>query len=133
MTPTAQLPEELLAEHRRALAAMRTEYALEQLYRGSGAKDPSLLPKLIDIGEGDVNIGEDGIPDVSAVKEKLKALRRDKAYLFEDAPAAPQQTVSDGIPTAAVRLGTVTRQDLADMDDSTYYRTVLASKHGRRR
>ena len=63
-------------EHRAALAKMRTAYALEQLYAASGAKDPSVLGRLIDVEEGDVHIGADGIPDVSAVRTKIDALRR---------------------------------------------------------
>lgn len=128
----APIPEELMEEHRQALARMRRDFALEQLYQSSGARDPSLLPKLIDIEEGDVTFGEDGTPDVRAVKAKIDGLRRDRAYLFADpAPAAP--TANTAIAAPAVRLGALTQTDPDDMDDNTYYRTVMASGRGRRR
>ena len=134
----APIPEELMEEHRQALARMRRDFALEQLYQSSGARDPSLLPKLIDIEEGDVTFGEDGIPDVRAVKAKIDGLRRDRAYLFADpapaahaAPAAPAANAASAVP--AVRLGALTQTDPDDMDDNTYYRTVMASGRGRRR
>lgn len=135
----APIPEELMEEHRQALARMRRDFALEQLYQSSGARDPSLLPKLIDIEEGDVTFGEDGIPDVRAVKAKIDGLRRDRAYLFADpAPAAAPavntaSAVSAGSAAPAVRLGALTQTDPDDMDDNTYYRTVMASGRGRRR
>lgn len=132
----APIPEELMEEHRQALARMRRDFALEQLYQSSGARDPSLLPKLIDIEEGDVTFGEDGTPDVRAVKAKIDGLRRDRAYLFADlapaaAPAAPAANAASAAP--AVRLGALTQIDPDDMDDNTYYRTVMASGRGRRR
>ena len=132
----APIPEELMEEHRQALARMRRDFALEQLYQSSGARDPSLLPKLIDIEEGDVTFGEDGTPDVRAVKAKIDGLRRDRAYLFADpAPAAahavPAANAASAVP--AVRLGALTQTDPDDMDDNTYYRTVMASGRGRRR
>lgn len=131
----APIPEELMEEHRQALARMRRDFALEQLYQSSGARDPSLLPKLIDIEEGDVTFGEDGTPDVRAVRAKIDGLRRDRAYLFADpapaAPAAPAANAASAVP--AVRLGALTQTDPDDMDDNTYYRTVMASGRGRRR
>lgn len=132
----APIPEELMEEHRQALARMRRDFALEQLYQSSGARDPSLLPKLIDIEEGDVTFGEDGTPDVRAVKAKIDGLRRDRAYLFADpapaaAHAAPAANAASAVP--AVRLGALTQTDPDDMDDNTYYRTVMASGRGRRR
>ncbi len=132
----APIPEALMEEHRQALARMRRDFALEQLYQSSGARDPSLLPKLIDIEEGDVTFGEDGIPDVRAVKAKIDGLRRDRAYLFADpapaaAHAAPAANAASAAP--AVRLGALTQTDPDDMDDNTYYRTVMASGRGRRR
>lgn len=132
----APIPEELMEEHRQALARMRRDFALEQLYQTSGARDPSLLPKLIDIEEGDVTFGEDGTPDVRAVKAKIDGLRRDRAYLFADpAPAAAPavNTASAASAAPAVRLGALTQTDPDDMDDNTYYRTVMASGRGRRR
>lgn len=130
----APIPEELMEEHRQALARMRRDFALEQLYQSSGARDPSLLPKLIDIEEGDVTFGEDGTPDVRAVKAKIDGLRRDRAYLFADpAPAAAPTTANAVSAVPAVRLGALTQIDPDDMDDNTYYRTVMASGRGRRR
>lgn len=131
----APIPEELMEEHRQALARMRRDFALEQLYQSSGARDPSLLPKLIDIEEGDVTFGEDGTPDVRAVKAKIDGLRRDRAYLFADpVPAAPAAPAANAVSAApAVRLGALTQTDPDDMDDNTYYRTVMASGRGRRR
>ena len=129
----ASIPEELMEEHRQALARMRRDFALEQLYQSSGARDPSLLPKLIDIEEGDVTFGEDGIPDVRAVKAKIDGLRRDRAYLFADPAPAAAPTANTAIAAPAVRLGALTQIDPDDMDDNTYYRTVMASGRGRRR
>ena len=130
---TAPIPEELMEEHRQALARMRRDFALEQLYQSSGARDPSLLPKLIDIEEGDVTFGEDGTPDVRAVKAKIDGLRRDRAYLFADPAPAAAPTANTAIAAPAVRLGALTQTDTDDMDDNTYYRTVMASGRGRRR
>lgn len=129
----APIPEELMEEHRQALARMRRDFALEQLYQSSGARDPSLLPKLIDIEEGDVTFGEDGTPDVRAVKAKIDGLRRDRAYLFADPAPAAAPTANTAIAAPAVRLGALTQTDPDDMDDNTYYRTVMASGRGRRR
>ena len=129
----APIPEELMEEHRQALARMRRDFALEQLYQSSGARDPSLLPKLIDIEEGDVTFGEDGTPDVRAVKAKIDGLRRDRAYLFADPAPAAAPTANTAIAAPAVRLGALTQIDPDDMDDNTYYRTVMASGRGRRR
>ena len=129
----APIPEELMEEHRQALARMRRDFALEQLYQSSGARDPSLLPKLIDIEEGDVTFGEDGIPDVRAVKAKIDGLRRDRAYLFADPAPAAAPTANAASAAPAVRLGALTQTDPDDMDDNTYYRTVMASGRGRRR
>ena len=129
----APIPEELMEEHRQALARMRRDFALEQLYQSSGARDPSLLPKLIDIEEGDVTFGEDGTPDVRAVKAKIDGLRRDRAYLFADPAPAAAPTANTAIAVPAVRLGALTQTDPDDMDDNTYYRTVMASGRGRRR
>ncbi len=129
----APIPEELMEEHRQALARMRRDFALEQLYQSSGARDPSLLPKLIDIEEGDVTFGEDGIPDVRAVKAKIDGLRRDRAYLFADPAPAAAHAANAASAVPAVRLGALTQTDPDDMDDNTYYRTVMASGRGRRR
>ena len=59
-TPVTEDPA--MDEHRAALTKMRCDFALEQLYHSSGAHDPALLARLIDIGEGDIVIGEGGIP-----------------------------------------------------------------------
>ena len=119
-------------EHRAALAKMRTAYALEQLYAASGAKDPSVLGRLIDVDEGDVNIGADGVPDVSAVRAKIDALRRDKGYLFADSAAAEARSAAS-VGTSAMRLGVIAQADVSQMDDASYYRAVLGRKRGGRR
>ena len=119
-------------EHRAALAKMRTAYALEQLYAASGAKDPSVLGRLIDVEEGDVHIGADGIPDVSAVRTKIDARRRDKGYLFTESAAAEVRPASSH-STSAMRLGVLAQADVSQMDDASYYRAVLGRKRGGRR
>ena len=130
-TPTA--PDAALDEHRAALAKMRCDFALEQLYAASGAHDPAVLRRLIDVGEGDVTVGEDGTPDVSAVREKIEVLRREQSYLFREAstptPAPPAEQTP---PAAGMRLGVMTAPDLRTLDDAAYYRAVMGKK-GRRR
>ncbi len=128
-----------MEEHRAALTKMRCDYALEQLYAASGAHDPAVLRRLIDIGEGDIPIGADGIPDVSAIKDKIEALRRDHAYLFRDVPVNPAAPASSAAPASeenrastGVRLGVLQKTDYAQMDDASYYRAVMG-KRGRRR
>lgn len=133
-TPVTEDPA--MDEHRAALCKMRCDFALEQLYAASGARDPAMLPRLIDIGEGDIIIGEDGIPDVHAVKEKIEVLRREKSYLFADAPTGqipvPGQMAAPGA-SSGMRLGVMTQTDLSALDDTAYYRAVMAKKHGRRK
>ena len=125
-----------LDEHRAALQKMRCDFALEQLYASSGAHDPAVLRRLIDIGEGDIKVGVDGIPDVSAVKEKIDVLRREQSYLFREVPAAsasaPAPAPDTDHPSTGMRLGVMTQADLSRMDDASYYRAVMAKK-GRNR
>ena len=121
-------------EHRAAFAKMRCDWALEQLYAASGAHDPAVLRRLIDIGEGDIVLGEDGVPDVTAVKEKIEHLRREQAYLFRDAKET-QSAASGGDGerlSGSMRLGVMTQTELGALDDAAYYRAVMAKK-GRRR
>ncbi len=130
-TPAAE--DSAMVEHRAALAKMRRDFALEQLYAQSGARNPATLARLIDVGENDVVIGDDGIPDVSAVKDKIDVLRREQAYLFREeternAPADDAPKVSTGM-----RLGVMTQQDLSLLDDASYYRAVMAKRKGRRK
>ncbi len=138
-TPVTEDPA--MDEHRAALTKMRCDYALEQLYQSSGARDPAILCRLIDVGEDDITVGEDGVPDVSAVKDKIDMLRREQGYLFCDAPdtqpptAGTAPAVSEGVGATAtgVRLGVMQKPDYAQMDDASYYRAVLARKGMRRR
>lgn len=129
-----------MEEHRAALGKMRCDYALEQLYAASGAHDPAVLRRLIDIGDGDIVMDGDGIPDVTAVRDKIDVLRREQPYLFCDtsAPqtAEPVQTSAQtAVPRAStgMRLGVMTQADLSALDDAAYYRAVMARKNGRRR
>lgn len=128
-----------MEEHRAALAKMRSAYALEQLYAASGAKDPALLSRLIDVEQGDISFGEDGVPDVSAVREKIETLRREKSYLFADAVKEETGGAADGDgmrsrgTTAPMRLGVIAQQDPSQMDDVSYYRAVLGRKRNSRR
>ena len=118
-----------MEEHRAALAKMRPDYALEQLFASSVEKDAQILRRLIDVEQGDISIGADGVPDVSAVKGKIDALRRDKAYLFADAAGGQ----NDGQRVAsAPRLGVMTHADASQMDDASYYRAVLGRKRAAR-
>lgn len=117
-----------MEEHRAALAKMRTDYALEQLYAASGAKDPAILGRLIDVEQNDVIIGEDGVPDVSAVKVKVEALRRDKAYLFADSGGAGKHSDGENSGMSAPRLGVFAQTDVSQMDDASYYRALLGRK-----
>ena len=131
----ADASDAAMEEHRAALAKMRTAYALEQLYAASGAKDPAILGRLIEVEQDDIIIGEDGVPDVSAVKGKIDALRRDKAYLFADSGDTgriPGSGVRDS-GASAPRLGVIAQTDVSQLDDASYYRAVLGRKRGGRR
>lgn len=140
-TMQTTVPEEVdpaMEEHRAALTKMRCDWALEQLYQSSGARDSAILRRLIDIGEGDITVGEDGIPDVTAVKNKIDVLRRDQGYLFckAEASAAEGSAVPASAPAAertstGMRLGTLRQTDPAQMDDASYYRAVMARKRRR--
>ena len=129
---SADVSDAAMEEHRAALAKMRTAYALEQLYASSGAKDPAVLGRLIDVEQGDVIIGEDGVPDVSAVKDKIAALRRDKAYLFADGGGAGKASGSNDSGSSAPRLGVIAQTDVSQLDDVSYYRAVLGRRRARR-
>ena len=136
-TPVTE--DHAMDEHRAALARMRCDFALEQLYAQSGAHNPATLARLIDIGEGDIVMDDNGIPDVTAVKNKIEVLRREQSYLFRGEPGqtapAAAVSVSDAVPRAStgMRLGVMTQTDPAQMDDASYYRAVMARKRGRRR
>lgn len=130
-TPVTEDPA--MDEHRAALTKMRCDFALEQLYQSSGAHNPAILARLIDIGEGDIVIGEGGIPDVSAVKDKIDVLRREQAYLFRTEPAQSVPAAEPSRASTGMRLGVITQTDPAQMDDASYYRAVMAKKRGRRR
>lgn len=134
MTAAAGGDDAAMEEHRAALAKMRTAYALEQLYAASGAKDPAMLGRLIDVEAEDVTVGEDGVPDVSAVRGKIDALRREKGYLFKDAPAhSAASDTSAGHGDSGMRLGVIAQTDASQMDDASYYRAMLGKKRiGRR-
>ena len=124
-----------MEEHRAALAKMRCDWALEQLYQSSGARDPAVLRRLIDIGEGDIVMDDNGIPDVTAIKGKIDVLRRDQSYLFCESPAV-HGTASASAPAAeksstGMRLGVLRQTDPAQMDDASYYRAVMARKRRR--
>lgn len=123
----------VMDEHRAALAKMRTAYALEQLYAASGARDPGMLGRLIDVEPNDVIIGEDGVPDVSAVKEKIDTLRRDSAYLFEETGGAGKVFGSNDSGASAPRLGVIPQTALSELDDASYYRALLSRKRSGRR
>lgn len=127
------ISDTVMAEHRDTMAKMRTAYALEQLYAASGARDPGDLACLIEIGDGDIVIGEDGVPDVTAVRAKIDGLRRTKAYLF-NAPTASSAAADDRSQTAAqaMRLGVLAAADPAAMDDAAYYRAFYARRNHRR-
>ena len=136
VTDTATVPDAAMEEHRAALAKMRTSYALEQLFSASGAKDPAILGRLIDVEQEDVVFGADGVPDVSAVRNKIEVLRREKPYLFaDDIGTNVSETVgADGEKGAsALRLGVMTQQDPSQMDDASYYRALLGRKRNGRR
>ena len=122
-----------MEEHRAALAKLRTAYALEQLYAASGAKDPAILGRLIEIEQNDVIIGEDGVPDVSAVREKVDALRRDKAYLFADTGGTDKSSGGNDSGMSAPRLGVIGQTDVSQLDDASYYRALLGRKRSGRR
>ena len=122
-----------MEEHRAALTKMRCDWALEQLYQSSGARDPAVLRRLIDIGEGDITVGVDGIPDVTAVKNKIDVLRRDQGYLFCESPAAQAPAPAAEKSATGMRLGVLRQTDPAQMDDASYYRAVMGRKGGRRR
>ena len=96
-------------------------------------EDPAILARLIDIGEGDIVIGEGGIPDVSAVKDKIDVLRREQSYLFRTEPAQNVPAAEPSRASTGMRLGVITQTDPAQMDDASYYRAVMAKKRGRRR
>ena len=129
MTAAAGGADAAMEEHRAALAKMRTAYALEQLYAASGAKDPAMLGRLIDVEAEDVTVGEDGVPDVSAVRGKIDALRREKGYVFNDAPAhSAASDTSAGHGGSGMRLGVIAQTDASQMDDASYYRAMLGKK-----
>ncbi len=128
-------PDPAMDEHRAALCKMRCDFALEQLYAASGAHDPAVLRRLIDIGEGDITVGEDGIPDVSAVRDKIEVLRREQSYLFRQSPAAPASATpapEEQKRAAGMRLGVMQKTDYAQMDDASYYRAVMGKRSRRR-
>jgi len=141
-TTAEPISDPAMDEHRAALYKMRCDYALEQLYAASGAHDPAVLRRLIDIGEGDITVGEDGVPDVSAVRDKIEVMRREQSYLFRDVPVnsapANAESASAGLTSGenrtstGVRLGVLQKTDYAQMDDASYYRAVMG-KRGRRR
>lgn len=137
VTDTATVPDAAMEEHRAALAKMRTSYALEQLFSASGAKDLAILGRLIDVEQEDVVFGADGVPDVSAVRDKIEVLRREKPYLFADTIGTnvPRGAGADGEKggASALRLGVMTQQDPSQMDDASYYRALLGRKRNGRR
>ena len=93
-----------------------------------------MLGRLIDVEAEDVTVGEDGVPDVSAVRGKIDALRREKGYLFKDAPAhSAASDTSAGHGDSGMRLGVIAQTDASQMDDASYYRAMLGKKRiGRR-
>lgn len=118
----------VMEEHRAALRRMRAAMAVDMLLEASGARDPDVVRRLLDISPDDMTCGADGVPDVHAVREKLSGLKRDCGYLFRDGmvpgsgghPSAPEGFGRGSITGVSVQPAA--EEDDDRLTDAEFYR-----------
>jgi len=122
--PRAEL-EALKSAHAEEIRTLKAKFALSFCIAESGAKNPALVGRLIDVS--DVPFSEDGEPDMTAVRKKLSDMKQSDRYLFNDAGGVPS-AVTGGEASESGFSYVGGTGDPARMSDAEYYRMRRAGK-----
>lgn len=108
---------ELRRSYETELLSVKRNAALERELDRSGAKNRSLITKVIDLDS--VKVDEDG---VHGIAEQISALRESDPYLFDDAPKPSEEKAH-----ILFRTGMEHRSEPLDSDslsDADFYRQI---------
>lgn len=79
--------------HEKEMKELKVSNALEKALSSAKAKNPKAVKALLELGE-DVELADDG--SIKGLDEKIKALQKSDAYLFDD--AKPSTTIKGANP-----------------------------------
>ncbi len=102
------------------LRACAVSYAMDALLEKSGAKNPEILKKLLDLDR--ISLDDTGKPILDEVRGTLDALRKSDGYLFQDEKREKLQDAG------RMQYREPMEPDLEQMSDKAYY--LYRRKHG---
>ena len=86
--------KEAAEKHEKEMKDLKVTNALEKALSNANAKNNKAVQALLELGD-DVELNEDGT--IKGLDEKIKALKKSDAYLFDD--AKPSTTIKGANPT----------------------------------